>query len=525
MVSRRSLSGPTRTLLVIGWIVATPVSVTGQILRPTEASDRLFEAFERLQSLGVLDTIPLGQRMGLEWAVREALANDPKLSPELLGLVHPSPFSASLEVSYAWADVSPRAIPENGLGRIDATIAPLAQGRGGRLLADGSNWTLEPAFGGHAGEWSFQLRSRVRWVGGEGIDPFERRVQEVWAEGPVGPLYVSVGRAPVVWGLTPLGGLMLSGQARGMDQVSIASRGTFRLPWIFRHSGPARASLSIARLEAARDIPHSFLVAYKVSVKPVPSLEAGVGVLNHSLGEGAPRASLGRRILDYLVLPERFTDSRESQISNVLVGLDVRWRVPGTDGSHLYGAMAFDDFGRISELGRVFGQDAAYLAGLFVQSLTRGRRLSLRAEHRRTGVRFYQHGQFTSGLTLDGIVAGDPLGPNGRGSYVTLLAGSDGSDRLAFQVAREQRSADFFVSEKTAQGDLVFTVVTDLPNEVRTRLEVEWTRRWPAHSTRSVRTLVRVGYERSSAFGFEAGRERGGAVIEVRTSVEFSRNP
>ena len=542
MMAGSPLSEPTRTLLVIGWLVAAPVSVTGQILRPTEASDRLFETLERLQGLGMLDTIPLGQRMGLEWAVREALRDGQLGSSgrdsapqsrdvlsrvylrELEELLEPSLFSAGLEVSLGWADVSPRSVPDNGVGEIDALIAPLAQGRGGRVLDDGANWAVEPFVIGRAGDWSFHFRPRLRWVGGQGWDPAETDVQEAWAEGPVGPLYISVGRAPLVWGPAPTGGAMLSGGARALDQVTIASNGTFRLPWIFRHYGPARASLTVARLEGDRDVPHSFLLGYKLSVKPVPSLEAGVGVLNHSWGEGAPRASFGRRILDYLVIAERFTDSGESQISNVLVGLDLRWRVPGTRGSHLYGAMTLDDFGHNPELGRVFDDNATYLVGFAVPRVTTSGRWGVRVEYRRVGITPYRHAQFTSGLTVDEILLGDAIGPDGGGIYLSAAYRLGGSSRLSIDLARERRSGDSFMTEARGENRF-FRRVTDLPEERRTRVQAAWERVWPPRSGRDFVSTVRLGYEHVSNFGFEAGRGRGGALLEVRTSVGFSRNP
>ena len=521
--------GMLSTAILVAAVSSVPLQGLAQHLRPTEASDRVFEALERLQAFGVLDTIPMGQRVGLERALREALGSSTDSSSsrlaELDRLIHRPAMAASLEFSSGWADVQSRVIPDNGTsGRIDATLAPLVQQRGGRRLGDGFNLTLEPGLEAHSGDWMVQLRTRLRWLRRDGTKFAEGRVQELWVEGPLGPLYLSLGRAPVVWGLSPSGGSMLAGEARAMDQVTFASDGTFRLPWLFRHYGPARFSLSIARLEGARDIPHSFLVGYKLSVKPAKSLEVGVGVLNHSWGEGAPSASLGRRILDYLVIPERFTDSPESQISNVLVGLDIRWRVPGTRGSQAYGSITLDDFGHNPELRRVFGDNATYIVGLTIPRVADRGGVSAHAEFRYTGITPYRHSRFSSGLTLDEIIMGDPLGPNGRGVYLTVAARPTIGDRLSFRVARERRSGDLYNAPRGSDGFVFFLKVSDLPEEWRTRVEVNWERAWPAGSLTNMTTLVRAGYEHVSDFGFEAGVRQSGAFFELRASVRVAQD-
>ena len=518
--------------------LAVPHWVSAQHLRPTEASDRVFEELERLQGLGILDTIPLGQRVGLEQAVRQALEGGVGPSgPGLAGvggpserteelerlLEHPA-LAASLELSYGWTDARARAVPDNGLGGISAITVPLAEGRGGRVLEGGSNWVVEPDFRWRSGAWSGVLRSRLRWQPGAGSEPAEGRIQEVWVEGPLGPVHLMIGRAPVVWGASPSGGHMHSGQARALDQVTVASGGTFRFPWIFRYMGPARLSLTVARLEGARAIPHSFLVSYKLSYKPFRSVELGAAVLNHSGGEGAPEASLGRRLLDYLVLAERFSDDPDGAISNMLAGFDVRWRVPGTRGSQAYGAMTIDDFGYNAELGRVFRQDASYLLGMFIPRLTGDGRIGLRAEYRQTGIRFYRHGQFASGLTFHGVVIGDPLGPDGRGGYLTVDARPTGRDRISVHVAREERSGDHYAAERDAEGYLFFTKVDDLPEETRSRVAVSWERRWPMGLARGATTFLRGGYERVSDFGFEAEAGGDAAIVELRVTLDLARS-
>ena len=487
--------------------------VGAQLHRPTERSDRVLEELQRLQAFGILDTIPTGQRLGLSRTLRMALESgggQPQARTDALArLVSiPDPMGA-LELSFGWVDANRRESQTNGLGLIDATIAPLAQGRGGRVLDDGSNWTVEPSLGWRSGEWWFQARGRVRWLTEGGVDLREGRVQELWAEGPVGPLYISVGRAPVLWGFSALGGVLLSGRARALDQVSLGSDGTFRFPWILRHLGPARLSLSVARLEGARAVPHSFIVGYRLNVKPAPGLELGLSALVHSGGEGAPGASFGRRILDHLILVEGVTETSDLEISNKFVEGDVQWRIPGTRGSRAYLSIALDDLGKPDQLGRVFGQDGSYVVGMAIPRLEADGRIGMKAEYHETGVRFYEHGQFASGMTTDGIILGDGLGPDGRGGYLAIAIRPNASDRVVVQVAREERSNDLYVIE----GNFRFTKTIDRPEETRTRLLADWERYWPE---RNLGVVARVGYEHVTNFDFAEADVRHGALLEIR---------
>lgn len=500
---------------LVSSVLLYAMPTAGQVLRPVEVSDRVFEALERAQAFGVLDTIPVGQRVGLERTIARALGgpeNSDWSLRELRELLDRPALRGSLAVSYAWTDATKRFIPSNGLGKVDAVVSPLTQSRGGYRLGDGSNVSIDPGLAGAFGEWQFTLRSHVRWDDGGGGEIAEGRIQEAWAEGPLGPLYVSVGRAPVVWGQSGAGGSIFSGDARALDQVSIANDGTVRLPWILRHLGPTRLSLTVSRLEGARDIPHSFLVGYKVSSKPFPSLEIGGGLQVHSGGDGAPGASFGDRILDHIV----GADKRTLRISNKLAAFDVRWRVPSTRGSQAYVSLAVDDFGR--DFGRVFGQETAYIAGVVFPRLTQDGRVGLRFEYRETGVRFSQHSIFTSGLSFDRVLLGDALGPDGRGAYVSIDMRPTKEDRIAIVLGREERSNDTWVVDE----GFVFRKTVDLPEETRTRAELIWERSWPS---RGMGMVMRGGYERVSDFGFVNDQRHGNTVFEIRGVVWTSVLP
>jgi len=510
--------------LVFSYLALFPLGeVCGQSLRPTEKIDQVTREMEMLLSEGILDTIPLGQSFGLTRTVRKAFDGsrvDSSSTSEnkLKELAWGESFSAQLEMSFGWAELLPRHIQSNGLGYIDAVVSPLSQGRGGRGMDEGFNVVVEPSLGLRIGEWEFYkvlsapIARRKNSVHSFGI-------QELWGEGPIGPLYLSIGRSPLVWGPSVKGSSLFSGQARALDQISLGSDGTFRLPWILNRVGPARLSISVSRLENNRDIPHSYLVGYRLNIKPWKSLEMGLSALVHSGGDGSPPASLGSRILDHLIVVEPLTKlgtpgRQKLAISNRFAGFDIRWRLPGAKAPQIYASLVFDDLGKFNQLGRVFGQDASYVTGVFLPQPFGNLQSSVRLEYREAGIRFYQHDPFSSGLTIDGIITGDNLGPNGRGGYLEFDAMRKLAGRLKLELAWEERSDDQYV----VREGFIFENVLNKPEEIRVRLVGSWEEKWEL----GLLTLARVGYEKIDNYGALQGMDRSNWLFELRTILPLS---
>ena len=72
----------------------------------------------------------------------------------------------------------------------------------------------------------------------------------------------------------------------------------------------------------------------------------------------------------------------------------------------MYGSLVFDDLGKPDQLDRVFGQDASYVVGMFVPHVLGNDSQYMRFEYRETGIRFYEHDPFRSGLTVDRMIIG-----------------------------------------------------------------------------------------------------------------------
>ena len=511
-------------ILAFAYLALFPVSeVVGQSLRPTEKVDQVTREIEMLLSKGILDTIPLGQSFGLTRTVRKVFDqvktdSSSIYEKKLKELVQGKPFSAQLEMSFGWAELLPRYVQGNGLGYIDAVVSPLSQGRGGRGMDQGFNVVMEPSLGLSIGEWEFYKVLSIPIARGKSsVHSFG--IQELWGEGPIGPLYLSVGRSPLVWGPSVKGSSLFSGQARSLDQISLGSDDTFRLPWILNRLGPARLSISLSRLENNRDIPHSYLVGYRLNIKPWKSLEMGLSALVHSGGDGSPSASLRSRILDHLIVVEPLTKlgtpgRQKLAISNRFAGFDIRWRLPWAKAPQIYASLVFDDLGKFNQLGRVFGQDASYVTGVFLPQPFGNPQSSVRLEYREAGIRFYQHNPFSSGLTIDGIIIGDNLGPNGRGGYLEFDTMTKLAGRLKLELAWEERSDDQYV----VREGFVFENILNKPEEIRVRLVGSWEENWEL----GLLTLARVGYEKVDNYGALQGMDRSNWLFELRTILPLS---
>src|SRR5690606_25773831 len=132
----------------------------------------------------------------------------------------------------------------------------------------------------------------------------------------------------------------------------------------------------------------------------------------------------------------------------------------------------------------------------------------LELEARRTGLRFYNHHQFRSGLTVDGGLIGDPLGPNAQAASFRLArglgeAGAGGEVELA--LALERRSYDEWHIDFPP---LEFVRDQRHPAEWRNRITVGWLGRSGTDAT----FRVRIAGERIVNWSGEAGRTRWGVV-------------
>lgn len=412
-----------------------------------------------------------------------------------------------------------RRIPNGGIGGINAIINPLAEDRQGRDYADGATGAADVE--GHAdfGRYlALNVAGETRMLASHGTGTLRGRANVLSLSTVLRNVRFDVGRDYVQWGPTPRGGLSVSANSPPLDMLRIESDAPFVLPWIFRLVGPVRASLFIADLGVHREYPHSKLVGWKVSALPSRRVEIGVTVIDETGGEGAPPASFVDRVTDVVpIIDALFRNKSDFQFSNKLAGGDIRLRIPEARGLELYGETLFDDF----DLRRVTSsiwEDNGMIAGFTLPRLTMNGAVRLDGELHHTGLRYYQHSQFITGVTLHSRLIGDELGPRGDAAYFTLSLVPSLIREIGVNVAFERRSNDQYrvVSDAPNDAKFRFEKVQVLPKEDRQRLTLAWAE---GSITGGLRLIGELGLERAARYNFEAGITKTNAL--ARLTIEY----
>jgi Capsule assembly protein Wzi len=419
-------------------------------------------------------------------------------------------------------DQPTRLIPvDNGIGSIDARLNTLLIDRQGRPLSTGNDVFLETS---HTLETRYlALAVTPELFAGAQPDGKRRttlRLQELQARLLFGNAALDVGREYVVWGQGQDVGLLNSNNSPPLDLIKLSSESPFRFPWIFRALGPTRAAIYYADLGADQNYPHPYAIAYKVNIAPASQLDLGVSVYTKSGGHGAPRATATARLVDILPFLDASAYNNvigtrgDFQFSDHYAGFDGRWRLPSL-GLVPYWEVLLNDFD-VRRLKSVFWEDAGHVLGLEFPRLVESGRLRASVEYHHTGIRYYEHHQFTSGQTLHQTLTGDPLGPDAQGAYGNLDWYASAERRLGLQVAFERRSNDQYVLKP--EPDFGFSRVSVRPKEWQARLLTNY-QLLPERN--ALGGLAEFGYERTRNFDFVDGADRNGFLGRVSLQYRF----
>jgi capsule assembly protein Wzi len=536
-----------------------PGTASGQATTNVPVQDLAYRHVERLVAEGLVDTVHVGQRPYSRRAVARIAAEAERNLPRLEMKASDTTLSSSARAAFArrlgraravlaalraefgtdggagtrlvesaaadwtWTNSPPRVVPSDELGGISAVTNPLVDYQLGRRYVDGGNLAIETT---HRVRLLpiLAAAARVRtWNGW--AEPSDSGGHRVTAEALYGQLalrnvLVEVGRDHLFYGQGMRASLSVSGNAPALDMVKLASDAPFRMPWFLRGLGPTRASFFIADLGERQNFPGAKLIGYKWSFLPSPRVEFGVSVTNQMGGRGSPTAAFGDRLLDLVPIIDPLTlGSRDIEISNKFAGMDVRVRFPAARGLEWYAEFLLDDFDHRRIWGS-FRDDAGWISGINLPRLTGDGRLQLTAEVQRTGLRYYQHVQFNSGVTFDNRIIGNALGPKSRAAYLRLSWDQGATSSLSLDGAFELRGNDRY---RTAWIDSVenrwrFVKVERRPHETRARIALTWSGEF---SPTRPRVFAELGYERVGNFAFVEGRERDNVLGRVGVERRF----
>jgi hypothetical protein len=521
-------------------LLLCPLPAAAQAPVDVPTSEPVYRDLELLIGAGLVDTVVVGQRpfsrpevarMAAE--ARRELERRPDAPPLLRRIAervaeqYPVEEDApavrlrpveTVEVEALHTNAPFRAFRRNDTGELDAMLNPLLDGRGGRRLAEGTNLAMETTHLLEVGDF-LAVHARPRWHTATGEDPRGPAdpvsIQELAAHFSVANVAVSVGRQRLLWGQGREVGLLFSSNAPALDMIRAGNDRPIVLPWLFRHLGPFRYTFAFADLGREQHFPGSNIVAHKLSARPFPNLEIAGALFNEWGGEGAPGAPLWERVADNLpIFIDYYIPGLEFQASNKLTQAEVRWGIPNTGGAQLYVELGLDD-ADLRRARSMFWEDAGYVVGLTAPMLTPGGVVRIGGEYHHTGIRFYRHGQYLTGVAKDRFLLGAPLGPTANAVYLDASWDTGGRHFIALQGAWEGRTGDlFYITGEPSWG---FHLKEDRPDEQRLRTAV----RWEAQPTTApLLVYATLGAERATNFDFVAGEGRtstlGGVGLRYR---------
>ena len=514
--------------------VAFPHDVRAQATAYVPSPDPAYADLELLAAAELIGTLAAGEgphsraafaRWAAEASARSASQGAETLSPRvkealarlLRRFAPPAAGSEPVVLRDAQADLwfadSPyRPLGPGAAGGIDGRLNPLLQRNQGRPIADG--WTVAAEFAADAGtdRLAASVRPRVWLYAPRGAEAasFSATIHSAYAKLLMGPLALVAGRNPVTVGYGRDGGPLLSNNARGFDMVRLTTERPVRLPGPFRGWGRWRASAMLAQMGTNRDVPGSWLSAFRLSNRPWAYTELALVYVNLQGGDGAPAGTFRERAVDVLF---PFLGG-VIELSDKAGGGDLHVTVPSIR-THFFGNFIATDLrANGQQARRAFWQDVIWAFGARTYGLGGDERLDVWADAKSAGPLPHTHHQYTSGLTLDGRVLGDPLGPNAR-SVSAGVTWTATEWRVEASATQERYSADEWVLAGAFDGDTrpwVWTKTSERPSEIRRRVTVDWTR---APEQAGVAVAVRLAYERVVNFAF-TGRSRHNFAVRMR---------
>ena len=385
----------------------------------TEAARLLLEAEENFSQNPDLSVSPLVTELLVE--TRKAVAREVKLykEPESAPNVDYNLLS-SARARYVYVDGVPRSYerpvydPGNdgvfGIGhglrpknpypssaqQHGTEGTPLVENNEGVIYRRGSNGELRFTTELYAGRWAAALVEPMVLYA-EGDSMFQARINKGYLKAGNDAVELEVGRDANWLGLGYRGNITLTNNARNLDQIKLSSPEPIILPWV----GAFKYSLIFARLDevtTTRGIRHPYYFASKLSLKPADFMELGLN-LGRQVGGTGVNNSFGS-------LLRGFVGGTNSDNSNSLAGLELRFRIPFLRNTEVYGEFSGEDaasFWPIVE---------SYVAGFYIPRLTSSGKDDLRFEYFLGNAILYTNGSFPEGY----LYHDQPLGHSQGGA-------------------------------------------------------------------------------------------------------------
>ncbi len=266
---------------------------------------------------------------------------------------------------------------------------------------------------GAAATWGAHVAAGLRARG----TPWQVDLPALEVVGALGPVALSLGRAPVGYGPNQVGGVVASGAA-ALDRVEIMTTRPIRLPGFLGVLGDFALDVALARFDERRHPYHPLLWEFQLAWRPHPRLT--LSAIRGLMFGGTPWSGISA-----VEIPASLLGIKNDRENNVYSGA-IQLRLP-TEA--LLPLTVKVEWGTDDNPGAVV-QWPGLVAGLSAPLLP-GFPAALGVEYAYFGrgpfgfhdpFGWYGHGQYVGGWATGETPLGDPLGGNGRALRVVASA-------------------------------------------------------------------------------------------------------
>jgi hypothetical protein len=242
-----------------------------------------------------------------------------------------------------------------------------------------------------------------------------------------GGLELEVGRDQNWFGPGYRGALTLTDNAKNFDLIKLSSPEPIDVGWVKRYLGDLKYSLIFSRFEetgSGQDLRRPYFIGLKLALKPKPWMEIGGNFVRQ---EGGPGFSGSTTIQDFIF------GGGDTNKSNSIAGLDLRFRIPWLRNSELYGEFAGEDSAKVWPILE------SYVAGLYIPRLTSSGRDDLRFEYFWGHIYLYSDGHFPQGYTYYDMPVGHSQGGGSQEFFLRYSHWFSPRNNLALEYFHTER--------------------------------------------------------------------------------------
>jgi len=300
---------------------------------------------------------------------------------------------------------------------------PMTENNEGIIYRRGSNGDLRFTAEAFAGRWATALvEPMLLYAVGDGM--FQARLNKGYLKVGSDAVELEVGRDANWLGLGYRGNITLTNNARNFDQIKLSNPEPILLPWV----GALKYSMILSRFDDVTTPAgerHPYFFATKVSVKPAEFVEVGLNLGRQVGGPGVDN-SFGN-------LLRGFIGGTNSDNSNSMAGLELRFRIPQLRNMEIYGEFSGEDVAAFWPIVE------SYVAGFYIPRLTASGKDDLRFEYFFGDAILYANSTFPEGYLYHNMPIGHSQGGGAEEFYFRYSHWFSARNNLALEYWHGER--------------------------------------------------------------------------------------